>query len=204
MPLADWLWQDIVSDIARGRLKPGQWLRESFLEQAYDTSRVSVREALRTLQAQGIVVKVPHSGCRVMEVDDAMAREVFRARLEIEKLAVADLLNMIESGNIELTALEAAIEHMDDAATAGDAALFEQADLGFHRDICQLSGNRTASLLWQTLWPHVRIARGLIESRAVNFNSLMQEHVELLHMLRTADRTALFDAWGDHLFKHIL
>ena len=203
MPLADRLWQAIVGDIACGRLTPGQRLRESFLEQAYGTSRLSVREALRTLESQGIVVKVPHSGCRVMDVDDAMARQVFEARLEIEKLAVADLFDVIEFGNCALTALEAAIDRMDRAAKAGDAALFEEADFRFHRDICRLSGNRTALLLWQSLWPHMRIARGLIGSRVTDLNELKQEHVELLRLLRTAARAAVFKGWGDHLLKRI-
>ena len=98
--------------------------------------------------------------------------------------------------------LEAAIDRMDRAAKTGDAALFEEADLGFHRDICRLSGNRTALLLWQSLWPHMRIARGLIESRVTDFNELEREHVELLRLLRTADRAAVFEVWGDHLLKH--
>ena len=203
MPLADRLWRAVVNDIARGRLKPAQRLRESFLEQTYGASRLSVREALRTLESQGIVIKVHHSGCRVMDVDDAMARQVFRARLEIEKLAVADLLDVIGSGRCAFATLEAAIDQMDRAASTGEVELFEEADLTFHREIRRLSGNRTVLLLWQSLGPHVLIAKGLIESRITSFSDLMQEHVELLHLLRTADRAAVFKSWGDHLLKHI-
>ena len=202
-PLADRLWRAIVHDIARGRLKPGQRLRESFLEESYGASRLSVREALRTLEAQGIVVKVPHSGCRVMDVDDAMARQVFGARLAIEQLALADLLDVVASGACSLSAPEQAVERMDRAACAGQAAAFEEADLDFHHHICRLSGNRTALLLWQSLVPHVRIARGLIESRVESFSELMRQHVELLHLVRTADLETVRRRWEGHLLQHL-
>lgn len=202
-PLADRLWRAVVDDIARGRLKPGQRLRESFLERTYDASRLSVREALRTLEAQGIVVKVPHSGCRVMDVDDAMACQVFKARLAIEQLAVADLMDVITSGGCSLSALENAIERMDRAACADQAGAFEEADLAFHHDICRLSGNRTALLLWQSLESHVRIARGLVQSRVESMSELMRQHVELLSLVRTADLETVHERWADHLLQHV-
>lgn len=203
VPLADRLWQAIVRDIAHGQIQPGQRLRESFLEKTYGASRLSVREALRTLESQGIVIKVPHSGCRVMEVDDAMAGQVFRARLEIEKLAVTDLVDRIAAGDCSLLPLEQAIDRMDRAATSDCAVAFEEADLDFHHDVCRLSGNRTVLLLWRSLSPHVLIARSVVEMRVDDFKELMRQHAELLRLLQTGDRAAVLKGWKGHLLQHV-
>lgn len=74
--------------IVTGLLTPGERLQIEELAEAFDVSPMPVREALRRLDAAGLVDNVPHRGARVTEVTIEDLREIYEARLELEPLAV--------------------------------------------------------------------------------------------------------------------
>jgi DNA-binding GntR family transcriptional regulator len=86
-PKADEIVDIVQSDIVTGRLPPGSILRQEHLARSFRVSRTPVREALRRLQAAGLVSLIPHRGARVrsLSVDDT--RETFIVRAELESLA---------------------------------------------------------------------------------------------------------------------
>ncbi|MES1925638.1 GntR family transcriptional regulator [Salinisphaera sp. T31B1] len=81
--------QDVLRDeIVSGRLKPGQRLVEQQLCSAMDVSRTSLREALRRLEAEGLVELVPHRGAVVASVAVEDARQIYEVRRVLEAQAV--------------------------------------------------------------------------------------------------------------------
>lgn len=84
--------QDVVADRVRdmilsGRFKPGEWLRQDELAQTLGVSTMPIREALRKLQAEGLVIFYPRRGAMVARIAVAEYEEIYRIREELEVLA---------------------------------------------------------------------------------------------------------------------
>src|SRR5687767_13758363 len=88
MTLVDQIVSTIVRGAAEGRFRSGQIVVEAELARELDVSRVPVREALRLLESQGIVVSEPYRGKRFMNVNREELRDALVVRAELEKLAI--------------------------------------------------------------------------------------------------------------------
>jgi DNA-binding GntR family transcriptional regulator len=155
--LADQVAGAIVEGIAAGVLQPGQKLVEAEIAQRLDVSRVPVREALKILETQGIVISRPRRGVRVAEFDDETARHVYAVRVALEKVAVRQLART-GAARVELgRALDPIIQQMESCLSQRDLLGVSKADLAFHRMICVASGNRIALTLWEALARHMLI-----------------------------------------------
>lgn len=86
---ADELAQAIEQKIVTGEIAPGTVLRQETLSEQYAVSRTPVREALRKLQAAGIVQLEPRRGARVRGPSAREVREAYEVRAELEGLAAA-------------------------------------------------------------------------------------------------------------------
>jgi DNA-binding GntR family transcriptional regulator len=76
--------------IIGGIYPPGQWIRQEDLARELGTSRLPVREALRRLENEGLVVIVPHASARVTSLDLAEFLELYKIREVLEPLAIAE------------------------------------------------------------------------------------------------------------------
>lgn len=192
----------IIAMIAAGRLPSGARVAESFLERELSASRYTVREALRVLVTQGVLEKVPHSGCRVARFDEARLRQIYAARLEIELLALPDVLATLQSAPGRIAPLDRALERLATAADGTDTD-YAEADLAFHRAVMALAGNDIACRLWDTLLPHVRIVRAILGGRVDDLDAHVAEHRGLRDALAAGDGAAARAAWRGHMLRHL-
>jgi DNA-binding GntR family transcriptional regulator len=96
-------YQPRARDVARhlreaifdGRLKGGQPVRQEAVALELGVSRIPVREALRQLEAEGLVVIRPHSGARVAKLDYEECEEIYRIRERLEPLALSESMRRI-------------------------------------------------------------------------------------------------------------
>lgn len=108
--------QDVLrEEIISGRLKPGERLVEQQLCKELDVSRTSLRESLRSLEAEGLVVLVRHRGAVVASVELSDARQIYQIRGVLEAQAVRNFVQHATEGEIKklrlvLTELEARAE----------------------------------------------------------------------------------------------
>ncbi|MGP4049256.1 GntR family transcriptional regulator [Streptomyces sp. 2A115] len=79
----------IRDDVIRGTFVPGQRLTEESLAERYGVSRIPVREALRTLEAEGFVLSRPYVGTFVAELTDDEAADLLEVRALLEPLGAA-------------------------------------------------------------------------------------------------------------------
>ena len=86
-PLVDDLAKQIRAAILAGAIPRGSWLRQEQLAEQFGVSRTPVREALRILQASGVVRQVPHRGALVEGPTPTEIREAYVVRAELEGLA---------------------------------------------------------------------------------------------------------------------
>jgi len=120
--LAEQIADTIVEGIAAGVFKPGQRIVETELAGELKVSRVPVREALKTLLAQGIVVSRPHHGVRVAQFDEAKIVQLYEVRCSLEKIAVRDACLRREEMPALLATLDAIIDKMASIATISSAS----------------------------------------------------------------------------------
>ncbi|MDI6870567.1 MAG: GntR family transcriptional regulator [Bacillota bacterium] len=153
---------EIVRAIANGHFKPGDRLVEQHIAKEMGISRAPIREALRELEGQGIVVTVPRKGAFVSHLGQEDVEELFTLRSVVEGLA-ARLAATRVSGR-DLAQLTRYTEEMVAAARRKDTEAFVARDLTFHeliwtrsehkRLLKVLDGIRTLTRLFMVISKH--------------------------------------------------
>jgi DNA-binding GntR family transcriptional regulator len=103
--------------ILAGELLPGERIRQEDMAESLSASRVPVREALRILEAEGLVKQEPHKGARVARLDRRELDGLYRIRERIEPLTVAESIGHLSDAEIdELDDIQRRIEENTDTA----------------------------------------------------------------------------------------
>lgn len=137
--LRDEVYRRIRGWILDGRLPPGTRLRDIEIADALQVSRTPVREAIRRLQDEDLVVAEAHRWTKVAEVAIDAADDVYPIIWTLERLAVT-LTETIEPARI--VAMRAANAALADALARNDALGASDADGEFHQQLIQPAGNR--------------------------------------------------------------
>jgi DNA-binding GntR family transcriptional regulator len=124
------------NEIIAGHFEPGQRLIEATLSQELGTSRGPVREALRQLENEGLVMSVPYKGAVVLGVSDEEVQEVLiPIRLVLERYSFAHAVRVMTDA--DFAELGKQIWVMERAARTGDLLKVVEADLRFHDIVCR-------------------------------------------------------------------
>ncbi len=182
-PLSERVIDLMVALIAQGRLLPGQRITELELAKRFGTSRAPVREALRTLETQGIMESAPHRGTYVKPFNALHIARVAEARYALELLSVRDAMERLKDDPDLATELEPIIQRMKVAVAAEDRFKLNEADIDFHRQICLISQNEIVTKLWDAIAKHVLIAFGLMTDRYPDSDDIVRQHFELRDFL---------------------
>jgi DNA-binding GntR family transcriptional regulator len=119
--------QVLADRIISGALAPGSRLMQDHLAEEFAASHVPVREAFRTLEAQGLVVSKPRCGVRVSHIDPDVVLEVTEMRAALEGLALHHALPRLSTDD-----LDAAHEALVDGEASDQIADWEAANRRFH------------------------------------------------------------------------
>jgi DNA-binding GntR family transcriptional regulator len=182
--LSQQIKERLLEDILDGRYPPGARIIETRVARELGTSQAPVREALRDLEALGVVESIPFRGACVRRPSPAELLEAFAIRAELESLAARLALPRLTAEDLEV--LDGYIREMQDAAQAGDAHAEAAADAAFHGAIVRLSGNRTLERVWRTLEPFSRTYVTILTPGA-DRRSIADQHEPVLEVLRGGD-----------------
>lgn len=171
--------------IISGRFEPGDRLIESALSAQLGTSRGPVREALRQLENEGLVMSFPYRGAVVLGVSDEEVHEVLiPIRLTLERYSFARALEQLTDD--DFAELGKQIWLMEEAGKANDLLKLVEADLNFHDIVISASGQLHTVQIWRTIWPRIRAYFYRYESYR-SFEETVAEHRTLLAALQTRD-----------------
>lgn len=144
---------DIVCALLRemiigGELAPGEPLRQRDLAVRFGVSQTPVREALRRLESEGLVINDPHRGATVNESEAGAAEDQGQVRAVLEALG-AQLASRHMTPTLvdELRAMNAVMEHMED----GDPE-YAGANRAFHFKVYEIAGSPLLLSLMRLLW----------------------------------------------------
>jgi DNA-binding GntR family transcriptional regulator len=188
--LADQVKDRLLQAIFAGRYAPDSRIVETRVAREYGTSQAPVREALRGLEALGLVEITPFRGARVRRPSRSELVEAYVVRSELEslgaRLADADLADLVALG-----------EEMQRAASAGDGHAVAIADATLHGRVVQLSGNATLLRVWRALEPFSRTYITLVVPGA-DAQWTADLHLPILDALRRRDADELVQALRQH------
>lgn len=149
--LADQVKEWLLEAILSGSYPPDSRIVETAVAKELGTSQAPVREALRGLEALGIVDIAPFRGARVRRLEPAELLEAYVVRSTIEVLGAR--LAMARITDEDIAGLEAIGERMRSAAEADDGRTLAIVDASLHERLMQLAGNRTLLRVWRSLEP---------------------------------------------------
>ena len=199
--LVDQVVDAIVEAAAKGIFLPGDRIVEAEVARSLKVSRIPVREALRLLESQGVVVSERYRGMRLMSVDIDRLEKILKVRLALEKLAGAEVMAMVKADPSVLAPLEDVLARMHAAADAGDAFLVASLDTQFHLCLCELSGNETLVRTWEPLSRQLTIIFGLSTLKK-GVKSIVEEHDELIDAIRHGDAAAFDQLMDVHILEY--
>jgi DNA-binding GntR family transcriptional regulator len=199
--LAEQAADAIVAGISAGALKPGQRLVESELAGLLNMSRVPLREALKILEAQGIIESIPHRGARIATLDEAKIDQICEARIALERLALTYAAPIYKAKPGLLAKLDQIIAAMARAAERLEWIEISKADLAFHREICRASGNSIVATLWEALARHVFIIFGHEIRDERDAPIMAPQHRRLRDLLEKGDIARLHEEIEAHIMR---
>ena len=88
LPLRDVVFNTLRKAILKGELKPGERLMEIALAERLGVSRTPVREAMRKLELEGLVVMIPRRGAQVANITEKDLNDVLEVRISLENLSI--------------------------------------------------------------------------------------------------------------------
>jgi DNA-binding GntR family transcriptional regulator len=190
----------IVAGAARGIFLPDDRLVEAEIARDLGISRVPVREALRLLESQGIVVSTPYKGMRLMQVTNRGVAALMQVRLALETLAVKEALAQ-PGGPERFDRVRRAADAFADATQASDPALRVMAEQEFHAELCRASGNAPLLALWQSLARQLAVVWGLA-LQLQNSAPESDEHYVLIEALESGDERGALATLVAHIEQY--
>ena len=171
----------LIDDIASGVLRPGDRLREVALAERLAVSRTPIREAIKDLEADGLVEHVPRVGAAIKVLSYAEVVELYEMRAVLE--GVAARLAVRAASELELQELVKLNERM--VASLDNATQMAQLNRMFHRALFNAAKNRyllqSVSMVQKTMLvigpstlTEVSRASAVIEEHAVLLNALLR------------------------------
>jgi DNA-binding GntR family transcriptional regulator len=196
-PIREQVEQRLRQAITGGHFRPGDRLIERELCALLGVSRSSLREALRQLEGEGLVVNIPHKGMVVATMTREQVKEIYQVRAVVEGLAGRLCADQMTEA-LE-TALRAAMKQVEAAYESGDLAALVAAKDQFYQVLLDGCGNRTAGVVLQSLHDRIASLRVLTltqPGRAVQSVAEMQRILEAILM---QDPQAACRACSDHV-----
>ena len=144
--LSDQVYDLVRAAITAGELKPGVRLVELDLAHRYGVSQAPVRDALKRLAADGLVLQFPRRGSYVADISEEDARQAYRVRAVLEQFAATEVCRIAPSGLVE--ALDADVRAMREAARRDDVGGVVEGDVSFHRHVWEAAGNGMLARMW--------------------------------------------------------
>lgn len=173
--MADSVVERLRDAIITGRFAQGMRLLESSLAQSLGVSRGPVRTALAALEAEGLVVSIPHRGCRVVLIREEDIREIYSLRGAIETLALEELFRRGEHTEI-VPRLHELADGMEAASRRGHWPEVVALDQEFHFTICEASGHSRVLRVFNSLKSQVSLIVNMQAGLYASSNQMAENH----------------------------
>lgn len=185
LPLRDVVFNTLRQAILRGEMEPGERLMEIQLAQKLGVSRTPIREAIRKLELEGLVVMIPRKGAEVAQITEKDMRDVLEVRCTLEELAVSLACKNVTPEKIE--ELKAANKVFESAVVSKDVVNIVDADVLFHDTIYGMTNNARLIQIINKLREQMYRYRLEYVKDARTHSILISEHNDIIKKLTERD-----------------
>ncbi len=191
------VYEYVREQILSGEIKANERLVEAKIAQDIGTSRTPVREALHSLEIEGLLESLPRIGYMVKPISDSEVVELWEIRFLIEGLAVRWAVEKARDKLIK--ELKKNIELAERHVASGDTCAIADIDAQFHEIIARLSGGKRLLELAQTLRRHAlryRLESMYLPDPAVR---AIEGHKAILDAIKRGDPEEISESVKRHL-----
>jgi len=172
---------------------------ETRIAEQMRTSRGPVRDALLMLERDGLVVKLPNRGTRVLDFSERTLREAATLRAALEEFAVALLVPRLVPE--ELDRMEALLHRMEAAARRRAVREFNEVDFQFHDAIFETCGHQTLHEVWKGMQRRIRAFLASSNWVSGNLQAVTQRHRAILRALASRKLSSARRALRTHFAR---
>lgn len=185
LPLRDVVFNTLRQAILKGELKPGERLMEIALAERLGVSRTPIREAMRKLELEGLVVMIPRRGAQVANITEKDLNDVLEVRIALENMAIEKACKRMSEE--ELDRLWQAAREFERTMAEGNLVRLAEADVAFHEIIYQASDNCRLIQVLNNLREQIYRYRVEYLKEEETRNVLVKEHEELYNAVKARD-----------------
>ena len=187
--------------IIKGEYQPGERLKEEEISARLDISRPPVREALKFLEAEGLVIRKPRRGVFVSEMTAKDVWEAYTLKATLYEMATELALDNLTDRQV--AKLEAIVKKMEDCANSESVDLlgYQKYHQEFHDKIMLISGNERLKKFSASI--HLQVCRFSYKSfqNKAHLNSSMRYHRRIINALKKKNKPLACKLMKDHVLE---
>lgn len=201
LPLRDVVFNTLRQAILKGELAPGERLMEIQLAEKLGVSRTPIREAIRKLELEGLVLMIPRKGAEVAKISEKSLRDVLEVRRALEELAVELVCEKITDEQIQ--DLKGAAEDFKASLKEGDITRIAEADVKFHDVIYMATDNQKLIQLLNNLREQMYRYRVEYLKRSDFHQQLIDEHEEIIETIENGQKERAVQVVCQHVDNQV-
>ncbi len=203
-PLARTALYEEVAERLRSRifaheLAPGSWIDEQAIAEELGISRTPMREALKVLASEGLVILKPRRGCYVAQLSEQDLDEVFPIMALLEARCAFEAAS--KANEEDIARLEGLHQELETQAAKGDADKFFAANDAFHGALQDIAGNGWLKHLIDDTRKVIKLTRRHSLQLEGRVKQSLAEHREIMAALRLKDAELASQRMHDHLLS---
>lgn len=202
LPLRDVVFNTLRQAILKGELEPGERLMEIQLADRLGVSRTPIREAIRKLELEGLVLMIPRKGAEVAKISEKNLRDVLEVRRSLEELAIELACQRMSGEDFE--ALAKAQEAFRLAVETGDSMTIAETDEHYHDIIYNGTGNARLVQILNNLREQMYRYRLEYIKDAEKRQVLMVEHHRILNAIKERHVAEAKVAIREHIDNQVI
>lgn len=197
LPLRDVVFNTLRKAILTGELQPGERLMEIHLANQLGVSRTPIREAIRKLELEGLVIMIPRRGAEVAQITEKDLKDVLEVRRALDALCAELACDRISEE--EKIQLKKACAEFEKATVTGDVTTIAEADVRLHDIIVAATGNKRLIQLINNLSQQMYRYRFEYIKDENQHNHLVDEHRMIYEGIITHDKEKAAQAARVHI-----
>ena len=196
------LWSNVLLNlrmlILNGELKPGDQLIESAIANQMQVSRGPVRDALKQLENEGLVMNIPRKGTFVRNMNKDDFKQIYELRAYLESLAIRLAIEKLDENPELVSSLKNIAKQIGEASKEENVTLIADLDVEFHRAICESSKNQYLIEAWMRIRSLIRLCL-ITDLYYKNYLKTEQDHNMIIDAIIQKDGKLGEERIKDHI-----
>jgi DNA-binding GntR family transcriptional regulator len=191
----------LLTQILHGELHPGQQVKEQEIASSLGISRPPIREALKFLEAEGLIVRKPNRGAFVATITEHDAWEIYTLKCSLYEMATRLAFERISEADLETW--KGVVSQMETCVTAEppDVTRYQSLNLKFHDIMFQISGHQRLQKISQTLHHQMNRFSCISLMDKAHLEGSLRYHQEILSAIQRKDMEGTIRITQEHILR---